>query len=77
MGQLPPLRVCAQNDSSTPSLPSGAFDYYNSHTSTQGVSGENITKNSFVFNASLANSIYGSSATVTPLSLSTKLILKY
>lgn len=77
MGQLPTLRVCTRNDSSTPSLPSGAFDYYNSHTSTQGVSGENRTKNSFIFNASLSNSVYGNSGTVTPLSLSTCLILKY
>ena len=29
------------------------------------------------FNASWSNSIYGSSSTVTPLSLTTKLILKY
>ena len=33
--------------------------------------------NDVQFNASASSSIYGSSSTVTPLSLSTKLILKY
>ena len=54
----------------------GAFSTLSTSNSVGANFGSGFTK-AFNFNASRSSSIYGNSSTVTPLSLSTKLILKY
>ena len=57
---------------------SGAFDAGNLWDTGVTPSGKDKDANgAVIFDASLSNAIYGNSTTVTPLSLSTKLILKY
>ena len=54
----------------------GAFSTLSTSNSVGANFGSGFTK-AFNFNASRSSAIYGNSGTVTPLSLSTKLILKY
>ena len=54
----------------------GAF-YYEMVYDADGTGGSAPTPVMVHMDASRSNSIYGSSSTITPLSLSTKLILKY
>ena len=57
---------------------SGAFSARPNGVSVTGISGRTGTGNTGAnFNASKSNSIYGNSDTVTPLSLTTKIVLKY
>lgn len=57
---------------------SGAFSARPNRSSVTGISGYTGTGNTGAdFNASLSNPIYDNSDTVTPLSLSTKIVLKY
>ena len=51
----------------------GGVPYIPSDTYNEGHSGTS----SMLFNASRSNSIYGSSSTVTPLSLSCRMLIKY
>ena len=60
----------------------GGFSASGAFTATRLDTGTGYGNNKFgcpqiSFNASRSNPIYGKSSTVTPLSLSTKLILKY
>lgn len=58
---------------------SGAFKAGVRQDKKNFANSQNISSscNGFSFNASASNLIYGSSETVTPMSLTTKLILKY
>lgn len=56
---------------------SGAFVPYTSITYGTTAAGFPISSYNMGINASRCSAIYGNSSTVTPLSISTKLILKY
>lgn len=56
--------------------PTGAF-YTTGQTNTTRDNGNNWTTRDGHFNAHRCSSVYGSSTTVTPLSLTTKIVLKY
>ena len=57
---------------------SGAFSARPNGSSVTGIGGNTGTGNIGAnFNASLSNPIYDNSDTVTPLSLTTKIVLKY
>ena len=57
------------------SITSGAI--YRGAARSSALSRYNVAGSDLAFDASLSSSIYGSSATVTPLSLSAKIVLKY
>ena len=55
----------------------GAFIFHQDQYGTIGASGPNSVRGNLEFSANNSNSIYGSSETVTPLSLSAIFVIKY
>ena len=55
----------------------GQFGVFTKSRGTQGFNGGRVSWYTLNFNASRSSSIYGSSTTVTPLSITTSFLMKY